>query len=80
MMTTMAALLGAVPLAFGAGTGSELRRPLGITIIGGLLVSQVLTLFTTPVIYLWFGRIAIWLANLRGKRDPEQLNFPEVPA
>ncbi len=66
MMTTMAALLGAVPLAFGSGVGSELRKPLGITIIGGLLVSQVLTLFTTPVIYLWFGRIATWLASLRG--------------
>ena len=52
MMTTMAALLGAVPLAFGSGVGSELRQPLGICIIGGLLVSQVLTLFTTPVIYL----------------------------
>ena len=58
MMTTMAALLGAVPLAFGSGVGSELRKPLGICIIGGLLVSQVLTLFTTPVIYLFFGRIA----------------------
>jgi multidrug efflux pump len=58
MMTTMAALLGAVPLAFGSGVGSELRQPLGICIIGGLLVSQVLTLFTTPVIYLFFGRIA----------------------
>jgi multidrug efflux pump len=57
MMTTMAALLGAVPLAFGSGTGSELRRPLGITIIGGLIVSQVLTLFTTPVVYLFFDRI-----------------------
>jgi multidrug efflux pump len=57
MMTTMAALLGAVPLAFGSGTGSELRRPLGITIIGGLLISQVLTLFTTPVVYLFFDRI-----------------------
>jgi multidrug efflux pump len=79
MMTTMAALLGAVPLAFGSGVGSELRKPLGITIIGGLLVSQVLTLFTTPVIYLWFGRIAVWLAHLRGKHDPEQLNLPEVP-
>ena len=55
MMTTMAALLGAVPLAFGSGVGSELRKPLGICIIGGLLVSQVLTLFTTPVIYLYFG-------------------------
>jgi multidrug efflux pump len=58
MMTTMAALLGAVPLALGTGTGSELRRPLGITIIGGLIFSQVLTLYTTPVIYLWFDRLA----------------------
>lgn len=57
MMTTMAALLGAIPLAFGSGTGSELRRPLGITIIGGLIVSQILTLFTTPVVYLFFDRI-----------------------
>jgi multidrug efflux pump len=58
MMTTMAALLGAVPLAFGQGTGSELRRPLGITIIGGLLLSQLLTLYTTPVIYLFFDDLA----------------------
>ena len=57
MMTTMAALLGAVPLALGQGTGSELRRPLGVTIIGGLIISQVLTLFTTPVVYLFFDRI-----------------------
>jgi multidrug efflux pump len=57
MMTTMAALLGGVPLALGTGTGSELRRPLGITIIGGLIVSQVLTLYTTPVVYLFFDRI-----------------------
>jgi multidrug efflux pump len=58
MMTTMAALLGAVPLALGSGTGSELRRPLGITIIGGLLLSQLFTLYTTPVIYIWFDKLA----------------------
>jgi len=58
MMTTMSALLAAVPLAFGAGVGSELRRPLGITMIGGLIFSQALTLYTTPVIYLWFDRLA----------------------
>ncbi len=58
MMTTMAALLGAVPLAFGRGTGPELRHPLGITIIGGLLLSQLFTLYTTPVIYIWFDKLA----------------------
>jgi multidrug efflux pump subunit AcrB len=58
MMTTMAALLGGLPLALGSGTGSELRHPLGITIVGGLLVSQALTLYTTPVVYLWFDRLA----------------------
>ncbi len=66
MMTTMAALLGAVPLAFGSGVGSELRRPLGITMIGGLIFSQALTLYTTPVIYLWFDR---WRGDSRNRKD-----------
>jgi len=65
MMTTMAALLGAVPLALGTGTGSELRHPLGITIIGGLLLSQLFTLYTTPVVYLWFDRLARRFSRLR---------------
>ena len=64
-MTTMAAMLGAVPLAFGSGTGSELRRPLGITIIGGLMLSQVFTLYTTPCVYLAFSRLAARLRVLR---------------
>jgi multidrug efflux pump len=77
MMTTMAALLGAVPLAFGSGVGSELRKPLGICIIGGLLISQVLTLFTTPVIYLYFGRAAAWVARFRGSgKSDEALSEP----
>src|SRR5436305_2437791 len=71
LMTTMAALLGAVPLALGQGTGAELRRPLGITIIGGLIVSQILTLYTTPVIYLFFDKIARKLAAFRNRPRPE---------
>ena len=65
LMTTMAALLGALPLALGTGTGSELRRPLGITIIGGLVASQLLTLYTTPVVYLYFDRAQQWLGRAR---------------
>jgi multidrug efflux pump len=65
MMTTMAALLGGIPLALGSGTGAELRRPLGITIVGGLLLSQLLTLYTTPVVYLWFDRLAQKFARFR---------------
>jgi multidrug efflux pump len=75
MMTTFAALLGAIPLAIATGPGSELRRPLGITIIGGLIVSQVLTLYTTPVIYLLLDRLH---RRLSGKRDP--LPAPGVAA
>ena len=73
MMTTMAALLGGLPLALGTGTGSELRRPLGITIVGGLIVSQALTLYTTPVIYLYMDRMSLWLRRHRG-------HLPEAPA
>jgi multidrug efflux pump subunit AcrB len=68
MMTTMAALLGALPLALGTGTGSELRRPLGIAIVGGLIVSQALTLYTTPVVYLYLDRCRQRLENLRRGR------------
>jgi multidrug efflux pump subunit AcrB len=70
MMTTMAAMLGGLPLALGTGTGSELRRPLGITIVGGLMVSQVLTLYTTPVIYIYMDRFSQWLNRLRTGQAP----------
>ena len=65
LMTTMAALLGAMPLALGAGVGSELRRPLGITIVGGLILSQMLTLFTTPVVYIYMDRLQSWIQGVR---------------
>jgi multidrug efflux pump len=76
MMTTMAAILGALPLMLGTGTGSELRQPLGVAIIGGLIVSQMLTLFTTPVIYLYFDRLAVRLTGPR----PANPIVPEAPA
>jgi multidrug efflux pump subunit AcrB len=69
MMTTAAALLGALPLALETGTGSELRRPMGIAIVGGLLLSQFLTLYTTPVIYLYLDRFGQWIAERR-RRSP----------
>jgi multidrug efflux pump len=74
MMTTMAAILGALPLMLGTGTGSELRRPLGVAIVGGLIFSQVLTLFSTPVIYLYFDRLALWLSPSRsaGRLSPRE--------
>jgi multidrug efflux pump len=71
LMTTMAAMLGAMPLAFGHGVGSELRRPLGITIVGGLIFSQMLTLYTTPVIYLFFDSLAAKVAAWRGRKVPK---------
>jgi multidrug efflux pump len=80
MMTTMAALLGGLPLALGTGTGSELRRPLGVTIVGGLIVSQALTLFTTPVVYLFFDRLRGWIDRMIKKysRHPKPYAV-EVP-
>ena len=74
MMTTMAALLGGLPLALGTGTGSELRRPLGITIVGGLLISQVLTLYTTPVVYIYMDRLGRWLS--RGRAAAQAAGAP----
>ena len=71
MMTTMAALLGALPLAIGRGAGAELRQPLGITIVGGLLFSQLLTLFTTPVVYLYLDRLSEWLQGHGRSRAEE---------
>jgi multidrug efflux pump len=71
MMTTMAALLGGIPLALGTGTGSELRRPLGISIVGGLLVSQLLTLYTTPVVYLYMARLGRWVRRASRQEAPD---------
>jgi multidrug efflux pump len=78
LMTTMAALFGALPLAFGTGTGSELRRPLGITIVGGLVVSQMLTLYSTPVVYLTLDRLR--LRVLGKQRDPFHADAPAPSA
>jgi multidrug efflux pump len=79
MMTTAAALLGAVPLAFGTGTGSELRRPLGIAIVGGLMVSQVLTIYTTPVVYLYMDRLQAWFLSVLPWRRKQLQKKDEVP-
>ena len=74
MMTTMAALLGALPLALGTGMGHELRRPLGITIVGGLILSQLLTLYTTPVVYLAFDRLRLRMTG--GRPSPQRARVP----
>jgi multidrug efflux pump len=79
-MTTMAALLGGVPLALGSGIGSELRRPLGIAIVGGLIFSQMLTLYTTPVIYLAFDRLAVRFARGKSAKTPEGHAIREADA
>jgi multidrug efflux pump len=71
MMTTMAALLAAVPLALGFGEGAELRRPLGIAIVGGLIVSQLLTLYTTPVVYLYLEGLRVRFLKLTRKKNLE---------
>jgi multidrug efflux pump len=76
LMTTMCALFGALPLALGTGTGSELRRPLGISIVGGLIVSQLLTLYTTPVLYLAFDRLRL---RMKGKK-PDVFHHGAEPA
>jgi Cu/Ag efflux pump CusA len=80
MMTTMAALLGGLPLAIGTGMGSELRRPLGITIVGGLIVSQALTLYTTPVIYLYMDRLNTWIARFGFASRPATSAEASAPA
>ena len=80
MMTTMAAMLGGVPLMLSHGTGSELRQPLGFTMVGGLLVSQALTLFTTPVIYLYLDRVSHWLSGGSRKAKPAKVRPQPPPA
>jgi multidrug efflux pump len=79
LMTTLAATCGALPLVFGRGTGSELRRPLGAAIVGGLLASQMLTLYTTPVVYLYFDRLRLWWQRIRGKSNAALPAAPPAP-
>jgi len=79
MMTTMAAILGALPLMLGRGTGSELRQPLGYTMVGGLILSQMLTLFTTPVVYLYLDRLSVRWARKHPHRPSGSEALPEPP-
>src|SRR5262245_12780038 len=80
MMTTSAALFGALPLAIGLGEGGELRRPLGIAIVGGLILSQMLTLYTTPVVYLYLDRFRLWLHTRSSQGEALEVPYgPQVP-
>jgi len=81
MMTTMAAMLGALPLALGTGDGAEMRQPLGISIVGGLIVSQMLTLYTTPVMYLYLERFGAWCSRQWARLYPySSPSAPPAPA
>jgi multidrug efflux pump len=78
MMTTSAAILGAIPLAVSFGNGGEIRRPLGISIVGGLLISQLLTLYTTPVLYLYLDRLGQWSLRMRHRLLPRLFGAPSA--
>ena len=78
MMTTSAAILGAIPLALSFGNGGEIRRPLGISIVGGLLISQLLTLYTTPVLYLYLDRLSGWWLRVRQRLLPGHFGEPST--
>ena len=80
LMTTAAAMLAGVPLAFGHGTGSEMRQPLGYAMVGGLALSQLLTLYTTPVVYLYLDRLQTWLRGGHAARDEREDEIESVPA
>ncbi len=80
LMTTMAAMLGGIPLMLGTGTGSEIRQPLGYAMVGGLLVSQLLTLFTTPVVYVYLDRVSEWLGGGHKAASAEHDEATALPA